>query len=568
MESSYTESAQAPSFLKFVNSFRWATWLLAFIFLILKLTPDIPLGKEILLYGLVFVYNLFFTFLPRYVEKYLRRRPLLILVDVAFCTFLIGAYGWRSPFFLYSFAPVLLAGYLWKVKGGFIAAILMGAGYLLVIPFTGYSFPELKRLGLMDTYLAETFDYLLIAIFFSYPSYLISRLNKANKGLENSRLSLEISKRKLETLQEVTAAIQASLELNKILKKIVVSLVKQLNYDAAAIGLVEEKAPNEIDWLFSEPDTNLCFDLEKNAVSPFFARLLKEKKPLSESDIDPADNLFKIIKMKKLTAFPLIGRDQKVLGVLLIRASTPDKQINVSDFDLLRSFAQQAAIAIDNAQRYSHSRADGVFGERLRIATEMHDNIMQNLYGIKLFLDACIKDVGKNTSLANRLNTIRKVFIDTLKDLRFIIDDLYEEQVGRRKLKQLITELAFSVEKTSNIRVELSISGKEQTLSPKVKKDMYLIIREAVSNAQKHAQVDLIRLEITFSKNAVEFCVADNGIGFCLEEIASGSNDGLGLKTIESRAHAHNGIADIESHKNKGTRVIVSIPIKKNLPLF
>ena len=513
------------------------------------------------MFGLVFIYNLVFTFFPRQIEKQLRRLPPLILLDVAFCTFLLGVYGWRSPFFLYTFAPILLGGYLWQLKGGFIVAFFMGAGYLLVQPINGYQWFELKQLGLLDSHISHSFDYFLIATFFSYPTLLLSRLNKINKGLFETRSQLETSKRKLETLQEVTGAIQASLELDKILKKIVVSLVKYLEYDGAAIGLVDEGAGNKIDWLFSEPDANLCFDLERNAESLFFSELLKTKKPLTRIDIEPDDKIFKVTKTKNLTAFPLIGQDQNILGVLLICSLKSNKIVNVSNFELLRSFAQQAAIAIDNGQRYSHSREDGVFGERLRIASEMHDNIIQNLYGIKLFLDACIKDASKTPELAKRLAMMRKVFIDTLKDLRFIIDGLYEERLGRRKLKHLIKELAFSVEKTSQVKVDLSISGEEMKMSAKIKKDIYLIIREAISNAQKHAQAGRIQIDIKFSTNAIEARVIDDGIGFCPIAVKSNGRGGLGLKTIESRTTIHQGNVVINSHKGEGTEVIIMMPI-------
>jgi len=531
----------------------------------LDVTPKFPLSGTVSILGLVLAYNLMFTFFPRQIEERLRRMPPLILLDVAFCVFLLGIYGWRSPFFLYTFAPVLLGGYLWQLRGGLVVAFFMGISYLSVQPINGYHWSELRRLGFLDTHISHSFDYFLIATFFSYPTFLLARLNRINNGLFETRSKLEASKRKLETLQEVTAAIQASLELNKILKKIVVSLVRHLNYDNAAIGLVEDRNNDEIEWLFSEPDANLCFELEKNFDSPFFSRLLETKKPLSRSDINPADKLTKIIKTENLAAFPLVGQNQKVLGVLLVFNLPPNKIVNVSDFELLRSFAQQASIAIDNAQRYSHSREDGIFGERLRIATEMHDNIIQNLYGIKLFLGACINEADENTPLAKRLKTMRKVFDDTLKDLRFIIDDLYEEQMGRRKLKQLIKELAFNVEKTSNIRVGLSMFGKEQGLSPKIKKDTYLIIREAISNAQKHAQAHLIKVEVAFSPTSIELRVADDGSGFCLKAIRAGGKGGLGLKTIESRARAHNGRADIESYIGKGTEVIIFIPISKKI---
>jgi hypothetical protein len=94
----------------FLNLYRWINWVLALLLLFLGATPEVPLFTTIVIYAAVFIYNGFFTLFARQVEAALRRLPALLVLDGLFCFLLLLPYGWGSPFYVYSFSPVMLAG--------------------------------------------------------------------------------------------------------------------------------------------------------------------------------------------------------------------------------------------------------------------------------------------------------------------------------------------------------------------------------------------------------------------------------------------------------------------------
>ncbi len=144
-----------------------------------------------MVYSSVFFYNLMFTVWPLRIERALRRYPWLLAGDVAFCALLILAYGWRSPFWIYSLSPVMLGGYMFRARGGFVAAALMAGGYGLAISLTGYTWSELEGRGFIDSHLFHFFDYFLVAIFFTYPAVLVERLRQSNVELREAQFKIE-----------------------------------------------------------------------------------------------------------------------------------------------------------------------------------------------------------------------------------------------------------------------------------------------------------------------------------------------------------------------------------------
>lgn len=550
---------KAPGFLVFVNSYRWLTWLLATVLAIVKVTPKLPLVWTLAIYGLVFGYNLIFTFLPRQIERHLRLRPPLILLDAAFCAFLLGVYGWRSPFTLYSFSPVLLGGYLWQMKGSFIVAALMGANYLAVEPIAGYSWLELQRQNFLDSHISHVFDYFLIAVFFSYPTYLWMRLDKLNKGLEETSSELELSNKRLATQQEVNIAIQESLELSEILKKIISSLVEQLGFDRAAIGLVTEAGRLKVDWKISLPDSAFCRTLNNIEDTSFLKRLMRERRPLNEVKSEEVGFLSGL-GASRLAAFPLNSQG-KILGVLLVDNSTTGSEFSANDLDLLNAIAHQAAVAICNANLYRHAQEVSITRERNRIASEMHDNVMQSLYSTRLILDTCLKDAAGIPHLAKRLELVRQISADTLDELRSAIDDLYEGQIGNQRLTELVKDQAAKIQNAGDLMVNVSVIGLEPELPPATKKNVYLILQEAINNVVKHARATKAEVKVDFSTEELKVQIIDDGIGFSTLKIEAEGGTGRGLKTINSRVEKLGGKLGIESNCGSGTRILLTLPL-------
>src|SRR5262249_53355868 len=89
-----------------------------------------------------------------------------------------------------------------------------------------------------------------------------------------------------------------------------------------------------------------------------------------------------------------------------------------------------------------------------------------------------------------------------------------------------------------------------------VRRDVYLIFKEAVNNVARHAHCRQVAIEIRSEDSSLSLVIADDGAGFA----AQGSEEGHGLTSMRHRAERLGGVCDIETGPGCGTQVNVRIP--------
>src|SRR5262249_29727954 len=110
------------------------------------------------------------------------------------------------------------------------------------------------------------------------------------------------------------------------------------------------------------------------------------------------------------------------------------------------------------------------------------------------------------------------------------------------------------------LRLELADDGERQRIGATVRRQVYLVFKEAFSNALKHARAREIRVALRASERMLELAVEDDGVGICATGDGSGLN-GHGLQSMRGRAGACGGTLDVVSHAGKGTAVRLSVPL-------
>ncbi len=179
--------------------------------------------------------------------------------------------------------------------------------------------------------------------------------------------------------------------------------------------------------------------------------------------------------------------------------------------------------------------------ERGRLSKELHDSIGPLLTNLKLLISQTdINNIIVEERVQNIIEEVRKISVNlmpsVLKDFGLIAaTQSFIDQLPSSDQCQ-ITFLSDK-EDESNIPLELSLNA-------------FRIIQESVNNALKHAHATEIKLSITEFVNQVNIYIADNGIGFDMNEITLGN----GLMNIKERVHMFKGHLDISSDK-KGTTI-------------
>ncbi len=178
-------------FFSFVNVFRWLNWALALVLLFFNATPPMPVAVTVAVYGGVFVYNGLLTLRSEQVRGWLTRFPSLILVDVFICFILLVVYGWRSPFTVYSFSPVMLSGAIFSLYGVFMVAVISSVAYGLSVSINGFSWAQIVEMDAVDGHLFQYFDFFLVAIFFGFPAFIAEKFSQSNEELIEAKATIE-----------------------------------------------------------------------------------------------------------------------------------------------------------------------------------------------------------------------------------------------------------------------------------------------------------------------------------------------------------------------------------------
>jgi signal transduction histidine kinase len=209
------------------------------------------------------------------------------------------------------------------------------------------------------------------------------------------------------------------------------------------------------------------------------------------------------------------------------------------------------------------SRAWALAQERERISRDLHDGILQHLYGAGLCLENSLPTVPQDPTTTTTL--IRKS-IDLLnrgmQDIRSYIFDLNwgVETDLEKKLKNLLEANPNGEE--PKIQFETLGSGTLK-LPGSIGLHLYHFIQEAVTNTRKHARAKSLQVRLVYSKDALKVTIEDDGAGFVPEEGWQKSNERQqGLRNMKRRAELLGGEFEIETQPNRGTRVSLTLPLR------
>lgn len=197
---------------------------------------------------------------------------------------------------------------------------------------------------------------------------------------------------------------------------------------------------------------------------------------------------------------------------------------------------------------------------RTRIATDLHDDIGSTVSSISIFSEMARKDVEtlspKSSLILHRIGQSSRSILESMDDIVWTInpDNDRLENVSLR-IREFVTEMF----EAKNISFELDMpqESNKMTLSMETRKNIFLIVKEAVNNIVKHSRCTRANVSIRAAHHALLISVQDNGIGLP-EEIRSSGN---GLPNMRRRADEIGGKLTISSPNGAGTLLTLHVRI-------
>jgi len=196
--------------------------------------------------------------------------------------------------------------------------------------------------------------------------------------------------------------------------------------------------------------------------------------------------------------------------------------------------------------------------ERMLISRELHDELGQSLTAVKMDLSSIRENTGDIKSVTPKLDKTLKLVDGIIKDVQRISSELRPGILDDLGLTSAIEWYCEEFEARTSIKCELNLE-EIRFKNPQKNTGVYRILQESLTNIARHSEAKNVIVRLEQIKEDINLVIRDDGIGIPEEKMES--NSSLGLIGIRERIKQFNGRIDIESFKDKGTKISVIIPI-------
>ena len=457
-------------------------------------------------------------------------------------------------------------------RGGYsrrlrIAAVVLPS--LLIVSLVGLEYFVLERLFSPDVshLVAVLIGVAGVLAFstaiFNQLSTLQLRDRSNSQQLRALADALEQKRQQLQAVNTAGLALTSELDRDQVLQRVADQARLVANAKYAALGVFDE------DGAVETFTTSGISEEERARIGPLprglglLGHLQIERQPLRLRDLHehpssvgfPANHP----PMKSFLGTPILLRGEP-LGNLYLTEKRDGEEFTADDAEALETLAAQAAIAIENARLYAQSERVSVVEERHRIRMDLHDGVMQSLYGVGLLLEDVAERLDEDPAQAkaqlirsaDRLNA-------AIADLRAYVLGLRPITTGDRPLAESLQQLAEQARSNALIDVDVVIaSGATARLGRERREAAYYIAADALGNIARHARARRASLELSEHDGTVMLEIKDDGVGFTVDQATSGH----GLGNMRQRAFAVGGTLHVESEPGSGARVRLELPVR------
>jgi PAS domain S-box-containing protein len=391
--------------------------------------------------------------------------------------------------------------------------------------------------------------------------------------------------RELKAMVEVSQIFSSNLELKMLLRIILQQLQQVVNSSGAGIASL---AGNELVFLeyLGPIQRELMLEIRIPIhMDSIYQKAVQSMEPVISQDMWKDDSWLKLTQnplsdealtrlltltqaetlqeaiapfyeIHSLMIIPLIYRN-RLMGVLRLDHSKRG-YFNSSHARIGMAFANQAAIALENARVHEQVRQLAALQERQKLARELHDSVSQALYGIALGArTAQLRLESEPDKLAEPLDYILSLAESGLSEMRALIFELRPESLQNEGLVVAITKQADALRARYKLEVMTDL-GSEPDISLDWKEVLYRVTQEAMQNIARHSHATKVEIRLHQNDNCLVLEIHDNGMGFDTSREYPGH---LGLQSMRERVAQIGGDFSVVSQPGIGTTISVSLPL-------
>jgi signal transduction histidine kinase len=388
---------------------------------------------------------------------------------------------------------------------------------------------------------------------------LVMLAAQAGVAIENAQLYEEAHDRarRLEAIRAVTTAILAGTDTGELLGLVVGHARALVGADVATLAV-----PAGDDSLVIEAADGLLAEELRGQVFPVqgsvTGEVLRTGKTVILADASGDDRIAQPVVRAGLgpaLLLPLAVRG-RTIGSLTLANARGGAPLRDTAIQLVETFAEQAAVAIEYARLQRELHRLAVLEDRERIAKELHDGAIQALFAVGMGLQGTAVLAGSE-ELRGRIQDAVEELDRVIRDLRNYIFGLRPGILADRQLDQALHGLVEEFQQRTGVVTIAEIDPPVAAELAGRAGDLVQLAREALSNVSRHAEATTCRVSLYLAEDGGVLEVDDDGRGFDPSRV---TGTGQGLGNLRERAQALGGRAEIDSTPGQGTRVRVTIP--------
>ncbi|MGJ6967956.1 GAF domain-containing protein, partial [Streptosporangium sp. G11] len=383
----------------------------------------------------------------------------------------------------------------------------------------------------------------------------------AGVAIENARLYEETRHREmwLQASAEVTTSLLSGAESGRVLRLIARRARQMAGADIAAVLLPDETRRVLRAVVADGTSHERVVDEEASITGSLAGLAFTGGEPLMVTDAAESEVpilIAEYVPLGPVAAVP-IGAAGGVRGVLSLGKRQGRVPFNQAELRTLNSFAGQAAIALELAERRMDAERLGLLEDRDRIAKDLHDVVIQRLFAVAMTLMSTVRLVERPEASGRLRNAIDELD-GTIRQIRSTIFALQtpDEDDG---LRAQIVALVEGARGHLGFMPGLTMEGRLDTgVPPRIAEHLPAVLREALSNVVRHARASRADVSVELGEERLVLAVTDDGVGLPADGRRSG------LRNLQERAEDLGGSFTAESPERGGTRLVWSVPLDRD----
>jgi signal transduction histidine kinase len=288
--------------------------------------------------------------------------------------------------------------------------------------------------------------------------------------------------------------------------------------------------------------------------------VIQSGEPLLSADATgydgPRSYLSGVIEAGPLLVLPLRGTGQS-RGVLSLVRARGRGAFGRTDMAMAAGFATHASIALELADSRAAEQRMVLLEDRDRIAMDLHDHVIQELFAVGLTLEGAATQLGPHDRIGQRIRRSVGDLDRTIRRIRTSIFQLRGSLVaGEHGVRQRVLDVTSELSEALGFSPHVAFAGfVDQRFDTELTDDLVACVRESLANVAKHAQATSAMVDIVLSGGELAVTVTDNGIGMAEATRSSGTAN------LRSRAVHRDGTFTIEPAPGGGTAVTWKVAV-------